>query len=71
MVIVKPLIILAILIILGGIILNLKIHMVKAFSKQDFNPNTPLGINYSFNNKQILPIILTIIPSLSKTLIFM
>jgi len=71
MVIVKPLIILAILIILGGIILNLKIHMVKAFSQQDFNPNTPLGINYSFNNKQILPIILTIIPSLSKTLIFM
>lgn len=71
MVIVKPLIILAILIILGGIILNLKIHMVKAFSQQDFNPNTLLGINYSFNNNQILPIILTIIPSLSKTLIFM
>jgi len=71
MVIVKPLIILAILIILGGIILNLKIHMVKAFSQQDFNPNTLLGINYSFNNNQILPIILTIIPSLSKTLVFM
>lgn len=71
MVIVKPLIVLLILIIFGGFVLNLKINMVKAFSQQNFNPNAPLGINYTFNTDQILPIILVIIPALSRTLTFM
>ena len=53
MVIVKPLIVLLILIIFSGFILNIKINMVKAFSKQNFNPNAPLGINYTFNIDQI------------------